>query len=59
LSPRLPEGPDHFVDCVMPELQRRSTLRCAYEGKTRREDRGLPRTNIDTFVSGLATGEGA
>jgi len=59
LSPRLPEGPDHFVDCVVTELQRPGTLRCAHEGKTLREDLGLPRPNIDTFVSSLVVGEEA
>jgi FMN-dependent oxidoreductase (nitrilotriacetate monooxygenase family) len=39
----LPEGLDDFVDRVIPELQRRGLFRREYEGKTLRENLGLPR----------------
>ncbi|MBV8392389.1 MAG: nitrilotriacetate monooxygenase, partial [Alphaproteobacteria bacterium] len=32
-----------FVDMVIPELQRRGLFRTEYEGKTLRENLGLPR----------------
>jgi len=41
--PYLPGGLDDFVDRVIPELQRRGIFRRAYEGKTLRENLGLPR----------------
>jgi FMN-dependent oxidoreductase (nitrilotriacetate monooxygenase family) len=41
--PYLPEGLDDFVDRVVPELQRRGLFRREYEGKTLRENLGLPR----------------
>ena len=34
---------DDFVDLVIPELQRRGLFRTAYEGRTLRENLGLPR----------------
>jgi FMN-dependent oxidoreductase (nitrilotriacetate monooxygenase family) len=43
LFPYLPEGLDDFVDKVVPELQRRGIFRREYEGKTLRENLGLPR----------------
>lgn len=43
MFPYLPEGLDDFVDRVVPELQRRGLLRREYEGKTLRENLGLPR----------------
>ncbi|MBI3514912.1 MAG: LLM class flavin-dependent oxidoreductase [Proteobacteria bacterium] len=43
MFPFLPEGLDDFVDKVVPELQRRGIFRRAYEGKTLRENLGLPR----------------
>ncbi len=43
LFPYLPGGLDDFVDRVVPELQRRGIYRRAYEGKTLRENLGLPR----------------
>jgi FMN-dependent oxidoreductase (nitrilotriacetate monooxygenase family) len=41
--PYLPGGLDDFVDKVIPELQRRGLFRHEYEGKTLRENLGLPR----------------
>jgi FMN-dependent oxidoreductase (nitrilotriacetate monooxygenase family) len=43
LFPYLPQGLDDFVDQVIPELQRRGIFRREYEGKTLRENLGLPR----------------
>jgi FMN-dependent oxidoreductase (nitrilotriacetate monooxygenase family) len=39
----VPGGLDDFVDLVIPELQRRGLFRTEYEGKTLRENLGLPR----------------
>jgi alkanesulfonate monooxygenase len=43
MFPYLPEGLDDFVDRVVPELQRRGIFRREYEGRTLRENLGLPR----------------
>jgi alkanesulfonate monooxygenase SsuD/methylene tetrahydromethanopterin reductase-like flavin-dependent oxidoreductase (luciferase family) len=43
LPPVFPNSLDDFVDLVVPELQRRGLYRTAYEGKTLRENLGLPR----------------
>ena len=43
MFPFLPAGLDGFVDRVVPELQRRGIFRREYEGKTLRENLGLPR----------------
>src|SRR5581483_9536897 len=43
MFPFLPEGLDDFVDRVVPELQRRGLFRREYEGRTLRENLGLPR----------------
>ena len=43
MFPYLPAGLDDFVDRVVPELQRRGIFRREYEGKTVRENMGLPR----------------
>jgi FMN-dependent oxidoreductase (nitrilotriacetate monooxygenase family) len=43
MFPYLPEGLDDFVDKVIPELQRREIFRREYEGRTLRENLGLPR----------------
>ena len=43
MFPYLPGGLDDFVDSVVPELQRRGLFRREYEGKTLRENLGLPR----------------
>jgi FMN-dependent oxidoreductase (nitrilotriacetate monooxygenase family) len=42
LPPWLPTGLRDFVDLVIPELQRRGLFRTAYEGRTLRENLGLP-----------------
>ncbi len=41
--PYLPGGLDDFVDRLVPELQKRGIYREQYEGKTLRENLGLPR----------------
>jgi alkanesulfonate monooxygenase len=43
MFPWLPGGLDDFVDQVVPELQRRGIFRREYEGRTLRENLGLPR----------------
>ena len=43
MFPYVPGGLDDFVDMVVPELQRRGLFRKEYEGKTLRENLGLPR----------------
>jgi len=43
MFPWVPGGLDDFVDRVVPELQRRNLFRRGYEGKTLRENLGLPR----------------
>jgi FMN-dependent oxidoreductase (nitrilotriacetate monooxygenase family) len=43
LFSHVPGGLDEFVDRVVPELQRRGIFRREYEGKTLRENLGLPR----------------
>jgi FMN-dependent oxidoreductase (nitrilotriacetate monooxygenase family) len=43
IPPIFPNSLDEFVDLVVPELQRRGLYRTAYEGKTLRENLGLPR----------------
>src|SRR6516165_9527445 len=43
MFPYVPGGIDDFVDRVVPELQRRGLFRREYEGKTLRENLGLPR----------------
>jgi FMN-dependent oxidoreductase (nitrilotriacetate monooxygenase family) len=43
MFPYLPEGLDDFVDNVVPELQRRGLFRREYEGRTLRENLGLPK----------------
>ena len=43
MFPFLPAGLDDFVDKVVPELQKRGIFRTQYEGKTLRENLGLPR----------------
>jgi FMN-dependent oxidoreductase (nitrilotriacetate monooxygenase family) len=48
----LPGGLDEFVDLVIPELQRRGLFRREYEGKTLRENLGLPRPENRFFKAG-------
>ena len=43
MFPFLPAGLDDFVDKVVPELQKRGIFRHQYEGRTLRENLGLPR----------------
>ncbi|WP_398484295.1 LLM class flavin-dependent oxidoreductase [Tardiphaga sp.] len=43
MFPYLPEGLNDFVDKVVPELQKRGIFRTEYEGRTLRENLGLPR----------------
>jgi alkanesulfonate monooxygenase len=43
MFPYLPAGLDDFVGRVVPELQRRGIFRSEYEGRTLRENLGLPR----------------
>ncbi|WGD28310.1 LLM class flavin-dependent oxidoreductase [Ancylobacter sp. WKF20] len=42
MPPYLPGGLDDFVDLVVPELRRRKLFREHYEGRTLRENLGLP-----------------
>ena len=42
LPPWLPTGLNDFVELVIPELQRRGLFRTAYQGRTLRENLGLP-----------------
>ena len=43
MPPYLPGALDDFVGLVIPELQRRGLFRTEYEGRTLRENLGLPR----------------
>jgi N-acetyl-S-(2-succino)cysteine monooxygenase len=43
MPPYLPGALDDFVTLVIPELQRRGLFRTEYEGRTLRENLGLPR----------------
>ena len=43
MPPVLPRGLSDFVDYVVPELRARGLFRHAYEGRTLRENYGLPR----------------
>lgn len=51
MFPYLPMGLDDFVDRVVPELQRRGIYRREYEGRTLRENLGLPRIPNRFFAS--------
>lgn len=51
--PYLPGGLDDFVDKLVPELQRRGIFRKEYEGRTLRENLGLPRPT-NRFFDGAA-----
>ncbi len=51
MFPYLPGGLDDFVDLVVPELQRRGLFRTEYEGKTLRENLGLPRPENKFFAA--------
>jgi alkanesulfonate monooxygenase len=50
MFPYLPGGLDDFVERVVPELQRRGLFRKEYEGKTLRENLGLPRPESRFFT---------
>ena len=52
MFPYLPGGLDDFVNRVVPELQRRDLFRREYEGKTFRENLGLPRPANRFFSDG-------
>ena len=54
MFPYLPGGLDDFVDMVVPELQRRGLFRKEYEGKTLRENLGLPRPGNRFFLDRVA-----
>jgi FMN-dependent oxidoreductase (nitrilotriacetate monooxygenase family) len=51
MFPYLPGGLDDFCQQVVPELQRRGLFRREYEGKTLRENLGLPRPANRFFAS--------
>ncbi|MBV8392653.1 MAG: LLM class flavin-dependent oxidoreductase, partial [Alphaproteobacteria bacterium] len=51
MFPYLPGGLDDFVNKVVPELQRRGIFRTEYEGKTLRENLGLPRPENRFFAA--------
>ena len=51
MFPYLPEGLNDFVDRVVPELQKRGIFRKEYEGRTLRENLGLPRPKNRFFES--------
>lgn len=51
MFPYLPGGLDDFVDKVVPELQRRGLFRKEYEGRTLRENLGLPRPENRFFTA--------
>ena len=51
MFPYLPGGLDDFVNLVVPELQRRGLFRTEYEGKTLRENLGLPRPDNRFFAA--------
>ena len=51
MFPYVPGGLDDFVDRVVPELQRRGLFRREYEGRTLRENLGLPRPGNRFFAA--------
>ena len=51
MFPWVPGGLDEFVDRVVPELQRRGLFRREYEGRTLRENLGLPRPENRFFAA--------
>ncbi|HVB18139.1 MAG TPA: LLM class flavin-dependent oxidoreductase [Stellaceae bacterium] len=54
MFPWVPGGLDDFVDRVVPELQRRGLFRREYEGRTLRENLGLPRPENRFFPTPAA-----
>ena len=57
MFPYLPGGLDDFVNKVVPELQRRGLFRTEYEGKTLRENLGLPRPENRFFSAAAKAAE--
>ncbi len=57
MFPYLPGGLDDFVDKVVPELQRRGLFRTEYEGRTLRENLGLPRPDNRFFAPSAKAAE--
>ena len=57
MFPYLPGGLDDFVNLVVPELQRRGIFRTEYEGKTLRENLGLPRPENRFFSAAAKAAE--
>jgi FMN-dependent oxidoreductase (nitrilotriacetate monooxygenase family) len=57
MFPYLPGGLDDFVDLVVPELQRRGLFRTEYEGRTLRENLGLPRPENRFFSAAARAAE--
>jgi alkanesulfonate monooxygenase SsuD/methylene tetrahydromethanopterin reductase-like flavin-dependent oxidoreductase (luciferase family) len=55
MFPYVPGGLDDFVDTVVPELQRRGLFRTEYEGRTLRENLGLPRPANQFFPESQTT----
>lgn len=53
MPPSLPDGLTDFVDLVIPELQRRGLFRTEYEGKSLRENLGLPRPAFGSAPRGI------
>jgi alkanesulfonate monooxygenase SsuD/methylene tetrahydromethanopterin reductase-like flavin-dependent oxidoreductase (luciferase family) len=51
MFPYVPGGLNDFVDRVAPELQRRGLFRREYEGKTLRDNLGLPRPENRFFAA--------
>jgi len=54
MFPYQPGGVTDFVEKVVPELQRRGIFRKEYEGKTLRENLGLPRPENKFFKKQMA-----
>jgi alkanesulfonate monooxygenase len=60
MPPYLPGGLDDFIELVLPELRRRGLFRTEYEGRTLRQNLGLPRPqNRHANVRREAAREGA
>jgi hypothetical protein len=51
MFPYVPGGLDDFVERVVPELTRRGLFRRDYEGRTLRENLGLPRPENRFFAA--------
>jgi FMN-dependent oxidoreductase (nitrilotriacetate monooxygenase family) len=58
MFPYLPGGLDDFVAGVVPELQQRGLFRREYEGRTLRENLGLPRPPNRFFANEQQRGSG-